>query len=163
MKDFSSLSKVEQQAFPGAQITYSEPPQIQRTDIVWMTAKDHEGDWICGVFAPGDPDNDLCVIHFLDVLLTLGDPGLHFGLQLDVFGNSDLDVAFVAKAFQLGVDFAGDEVADLLELAVGVAVGDGLDDADVAFVEFAFNGFEAGDPIFGLAPGSRSEAAGCRR
>jgi fermentation-respiration switch protein FrsA (DUF1100 family) len=64
MKDFSSLSKVEQQAFPGAQITYSEPPQIQRTDIVWMTAKDHEGDWICGVFAPGDPDNDLCVIHF---------------------------------------------------------------------------------------------------
>lgn len=64
MKEFSSLSRVEQQAFPGAQISYNEPPQISQTDIIWMTAKDSDGDWIAGIFAPGDPDNDICVIHF---------------------------------------------------------------------------------------------------
>lgn len=64
MKDFASLSKVEQQAFPGARFAYSEPPQLERSEVVWMTANDHDGDWITGVFAAGDPGNDLCVVHF---------------------------------------------------------------------------------------------------
>ncbi len=64
MKAFANLSKVEQHAFPGAQFTYPEPPQIRCTDVIWMTARDSDGDWISGLFAPGDPDNDVCVIHF---------------------------------------------------------------------------------------------------
>ncbi len=64
MKNFTNLSKVEQHTFSGAQFTYSEPPQVSHTDVVWMTARDNDGDWISGLFAPGDPNNDLCVIHF---------------------------------------------------------------------------------------------------
>jgi fermentation-respiration switch protein FrsA (DUF1100 family) len=64
MKNFANLSKVEQHTFSGAQFTYSEPPVVSRTDVVWMTARDNDGDWISGLFAPGDPNNDLCVIHF---------------------------------------------------------------------------------------------------
>ncbi len=64
MKNFNNLSKVEQQAFPGAQTTYDEPPPITRSDVIWMTAKDSDGDWVAGVFTPGDADNDLAVIHF---------------------------------------------------------------------------------------------------
>ena len=64
MKNFDTLSKVEQHTFAGAQITYAEPPQINHTDVVWMTARDNYGDWISGIYAPGDSDNDLCVVHF---------------------------------------------------------------------------------------------------
>ncbi|MDH3279643.1 MAG: alpha/beta hydrolase [Gammaproteobacteria bacterium] len=64
MKDFSSLSKVEQQAFPGAQNSYDEPPPMTRSDVIWMTAKDSDGDWVAGIFTPGDASNDLAVIHF---------------------------------------------------------------------------------------------------
>jgi len=53
MKDFSSLSKVEQQAFPGAQNSYDEPPPMTRSDVIWMTAKDSDGDWVAGIFTPG--------------------------------------------------------------------------------------------------------------
>ncbi len=64
MKNFSNLSKVEQLTFAGAQFSYSEPPQISQSDVVWMTARDDDGDWISGLFANGAPDNDVCVIHF---------------------------------------------------------------------------------------------------
>ena len=64
MKNFSTLSRIEQHAFPGARSNYREPPQISQTDVVWMTARDNDGDWIAGIFAPGDPGNDTCVIHF---------------------------------------------------------------------------------------------------
>ncbi len=64
MKNFSNLSKVEQLTFAGAQFSYAEPPQISHSDVVWMTARDDDGDWISGLFASGDPDNDVCVIHF---------------------------------------------------------------------------------------------------
>lgn len=64
MKNFSSLSRIEQHAFPGARFNYREPPQMPESDVVWMTAKDNEGDWIAGIFAPGDADNNICVIHF---------------------------------------------------------------------------------------------------
>lgn len=64
MKNFSSLSRIEQHAFPGARFNYREPPQMPESDIVWMTAKDNEGDWIAGIFAPGNPNNNNCVIHF---------------------------------------------------------------------------------------------------
>ncbi len=64
MKSFSSLSRIEQHAFSGARFTYREPPSIPQSDVVWMTARDAEGDWIAGIFAPGDPGNDICVVHF---------------------------------------------------------------------------------------------------
>lgn len=64
MKNFSTLSRIEQHAFPGARVNYREPPQIPQSDVIWMTAKDNDGDWINGIFAPGDPGNDTCVIHF---------------------------------------------------------------------------------------------------
>ena len=64
MKNFSSLSRIEQHAFPGARFNYREPPQMPESDIVWMTAKDNEGDWIAGIFAPGNLNNNNCVIHF---------------------------------------------------------------------------------------------------
>jgi fermentation-respiration switch protein FrsA (DUF1100 family) len=64
MKNFASLSRIEQHAFSGARFTYREPPSIPQSDVVWMTTSDAEGDWITGVFAPGDPDNQICVIHF---------------------------------------------------------------------------------------------------
>ena len=64
MKNFSSLSRIEQHAYPGARFNYREPPQIPKSDVVWMTARDNDGDWIAGVFAPGDPNNNTCVIHF---------------------------------------------------------------------------------------------------
>ena len=41
-----------------------EPPQVNDSDVVWMTANDHEGDWISGLFAYGDPSNNVCVLHF---------------------------------------------------------------------------------------------------
>ena len=64
MKNFSSLSRIEQHAFSGARFTYREPPPIPQSDVVWMTSSDAEGNWISGIFAPGDPGNDMCVIHF---------------------------------------------------------------------------------------------------
>ncbi len=64
MKSFSTLSRIEQHAFPGARFNYREPPQIPQSDVIWMTARDSLGDWIAGIFAPGDPGNDICVIHF---------------------------------------------------------------------------------------------------
>lgn len=64
MKNFSSLSRIEQHAFSGARFTYREPPQIPQSDVIWMTSSDAAGDWISGVFAPGDPGNDICVVHF---------------------------------------------------------------------------------------------------
>ena len=64
MKNFSTLSRIEQHAFPGARFNYREPPQIPQSDVVWMTARDNDGDWIAGIFAPGDPGNETCVIHF---------------------------------------------------------------------------------------------------
>lgn len=64
MRNFSNLSKVEQHAFPGAQSNYSEPPPIARTDVIWLTTQDGNGDWISGIFAPGDADNNLAVYHF---------------------------------------------------------------------------------------------------
>ena len=62
MKNFETLSRIEQHAFPGAQSRYSEPPQIVRSDVVWMTSNDNDGDWITGVFA--ESNSDLCVMHF---------------------------------------------------------------------------------------------------
>ncbi|MDA9982944.1 alpha/beta hydrolase [Gammaproteobacteria bacterium] len=64
MKNFSALSRIEQHAFPGARFNYREPPQVPQSDVVWMTARDSHGDWIAGIFAPGDPGNNICVIHF---------------------------------------------------------------------------------------------------
>ena len=64
MKNFASLSRIEQHAFPGARFNYREPPQMPESDVVWMTSKDNEGDWIAGIFAAGDPSNNYCVIHF---------------------------------------------------------------------------------------------------
>ncbi len=62
MKDFLSLSRIEQHTFPGAKVSYSEPPMIVNSDSLWMTSSD--GTWIAGVFVPGAEDNDLCAIHF---------------------------------------------------------------------------------------------------
>lgn len=64
MKSFSSLSRIEQHTFPGARFNYREPPQIPHSDVVWMTAKDSDGDWVAGIFAPGDSPRNICVVHF---------------------------------------------------------------------------------------------------
>jgi len=62
MKNFETLSRVEQHAFPGAQSTYNEPPNIPNSELVWMTARDNDGDWITGTYVPGN--QGICVIHF---------------------------------------------------------------------------------------------------
>ncbi len=62
MKDYLSLSRIEQQTFPGAKISYSEPPMLVNSDSLWMTSTD--GTWLAGTFAPGSDSNDLCIIHF---------------------------------------------------------------------------------------------------
>ncbi|MDH3690181.1 MAG: lysophospholipase [Gammaproteobacteria bacterium] len=62
MKDFSLLSRVEQQAFPGAKVSYAEPPSTVNTDVVLMTTA--VVGWIAGVFAPGAEGNDLCIVYF---------------------------------------------------------------------------------------------------
>lgn len=62
MKDFALLSRLEQHAFPGARITYTEPPNIANTDTVLMTTNDVS--WIAGIFAPGAADNHNCIIYF---------------------------------------------------------------------------------------------------
>jgi hypothetical protein len=64
MRNFSSLSRIEQHAFSGARFTYREPPPMPQSDVVWMTSNDVEGDWVTGIFAPGDPGNNRCVVHF---------------------------------------------------------------------------------------------------
>src|SRR5690606_2281275 len=45
---------------------------------------------------------------------------------------------------------ARDEALDLLELAVRVAVGNGLEHLDVALFQLGLDGLEAGDPVLGL-------------
>jgi len=62
MKNFETLSRVEQHAFPGARTPYAEPPQIVQSDVIWMTSNDSDGNWITGVHADGS--NDVCVLHF---------------------------------------------------------------------------------------------------
>lgn len=62
MNDFLSLSRIEQHAFPGAKVSYSEPPMLPNSDLLWMTSND--GTWIAGVFVPGSDKKDVCVIHF---------------------------------------------------------------------------------------------------
>lgn len=62
MKDFDTLSPIEQRAFPGARTSYREQPEIANSDSLWMMTE--EGDWIAGVFAPGKVDNQFCIIHF---------------------------------------------------------------------------------------------------
>ena len=62
MKDFKTLSPIEQRAFPGAMASYGEQPEIINSDSLWMMTE--EGDWIAGVFAPGQADNEFCIIHF---------------------------------------------------------------------------------------------------
>lgn len=64
MKNFQSLSRVERRAFPGAQMSYSDLPVVPNSEIIWLTAKDDHGDWITGLFAPGDSARKQCVIHF---------------------------------------------------------------------------------------------------
>lgn len=64
MKNFHSLSKVERRAFPGAQATYTDVPSIARSEIIWLTSNDDQGDWITGLFAAGDPERKQCLIHF---------------------------------------------------------------------------------------------------
>jgi len=64
MRNFQNLSKVERRAFPGAQVTYSDLPAIPNSEIIWLTSNDDHGDWITGLFAPGDPKRKQCVIHF---------------------------------------------------------------------------------------------------
>ena len=62
MNNFETLSRIEQHTFPGARSRYAELPQIPQSDVIWMTSKDADGDWINGVFAKGS--NDTCVLHF---------------------------------------------------------------------------------------------------
>jgi pimeloyl-ACP methyl ester carboxylesterase len=64
MKDFSRLSAVEKQVFPGAQVSYPVPPVLDPADEVWLTTRDDLGDWISGLFVQGEPGNPLCVLHF---------------------------------------------------------------------------------------------------
>ncbi len=136
MKNFSSLSKVEQQAFPGAQISYSEPPQIPHSDVVWMTAKDSDGDWISGVFARGDTGNGLCVMHFygnnenlrsseyvIDRLRSHGYSVLMFDYR--GYGSSrgrPRESAFYADA-ELAFDWLQERHPDLRVVASGWSIG----------------------------------------
>lgn len=64
MKNFNSLSKVERRAFPGARATYSDPPSIPDSEILWLTSNDSHGNWITGLYAAGDPARNQCLIHF---------------------------------------------------------------------------------------------------
>lgn len=62
MKDFLSISRIEQHTFPGAKVSYSEPPMLPNSDLLWMTSTD--GTWIAGIYAPGTEKKNICVIHF---------------------------------------------------------------------------------------------------
>lgn len=73
MRDFSRLSAVEKQVFPGAQISYPAPPVLEPAEEIWLTTRDDLGDWISGLFARGDPGNPLCVLHFYGRDETLND------------------------------------------------------------------------------------------
>lgn len=66
MKNFYSLSKVEQLAFPGAQTNHRDPPNIPNSESIWLTANDNHGDWISGILAHANSiqQKKYCVIHF---------------------------------------------------------------------------------------------------
>jgi hypothetical protein len=64
MKNFSRLSAVEKQVFPGAQVSYPSPPVIEPADEVWLTTRDDQGDWISGLYARSATTSPLCVLHF---------------------------------------------------------------------------------------------------
>jgi len=65
------------------------------------------------------------------------------------------------------IDFAGDEVLHLLELAIRVLVGDRFEHIDVALGQLGFDRLETSDPVFGLqgfkCHAHRELASGIRR
>jgi len=64
MRNFHNLSRVERRAFPGAQVTYTDLPVIPDAETIWLTSRDDHGDWISGLFVPGDRSPGQCLLHF---------------------------------------------------------------------------------------------------
>lgn len=136
MRDFSSLSRVEQLAFSGARFTYREPPPIPQSDVVWMTSNDTAGDWITGIFAPGDPGNKICVVHFygndenLRISQYMVDNLRAFGLSVLIFDyrgygasrGRPREASFYSDALQI-FDWLYEAHPELKVIASGWSIG----------------------------------------
>ena len=62
MKDFYTLSRFERYAYPGARINYTQLPPFRDANQLWMMTED--GDWLTGVFLPGDQQKQSAILYF---------------------------------------------------------------------------------------------------